>query len=89
MKWDDFLTDIADRYALSGTQRQWFLMRFSEEHLKKDDREFEVFLADLEMQDPVKTSRKQMGGVYQALDKSLRKIAKETASNKSDNITAQ
>ena len=85
MEWDNFLVEIADKHELSGAARKWFLMRFSEDNLNKDDKQFEIVLAELDMQDPLKTYRKQMGGVYKALATSLPEIADKTR-NKADKI---
>lgn len=87
MNWNDFLAGIADEHGLSGARRKWFLMRFSEENINCEDKQFEIeVLSQLDMQDPVKSFRKQMSSVYQALGKSLPEVADKTARNKADKL---
>ena len=86
MNWDDFLAEIADNHGLEGAQRKFFLMRFSEENLNKNEKDFQFYLeSKSDLDDPVKTFRKQMTGVYKALGQSLPKVADNTR-NKADKI---
>ncbi|MFB2838806.1 AAA-like domain-containing protein [Floridanema evergladense] len=65
MSWKSFLRDIADRYGLSGTERDIFIERFNEYNFEKNETEITADLQrNLRINIDEAAYKKQLRGIY-------------------------